>query len=527
MRKHLLLAPIFLLTATALFAQAGSLDLTFSGNGKQMTAIGTSTSYAWTVALQPADQKILLAGSCYGNLPGGQGLTIGIVRYLTDGTLDNSFGTNGKATPGIPNRSLFPSSILVQSDGKILVAGRAGANSMDTLFLTRLTSTGFVDNSFGSGGWVFLPRYGGGSLAFQSDGKIVVSSSYVEGNGDVKTNKIDLALLRFTAGGALDNTFGSGGSVITNAGGQDYGGQVAVLADGHIVVSGSRGSDTALALRYTNTGALDPTFGVGGIAVITVGNPPQHCSGGGLAIQSDGKIVLSGQYQTTGNELDVLVVRLNANGTLDNTFAGNGKRGVSFHANSGAVGVAMGGSGKIVVGVAVYDNPGHYGACRLLSDGSLDPDYGTGGITSFTWSGGQIVDAYAMARQNDGQLLVAGSVNDEFGIMRIRGSGTNPTAIRDSAMAAAGGNKFLSPSSSTGVRLFPNPATSQLQVTGLPAETPVLLTVTDAAGTPVLRQRTAGDNVLLDISRLAPGAYVLTITASNSRKSLTFVKTAR
>lgn len=526
MRKRLHLLFFFQLAGLLLFAQAGALDLSFSGNGKQMTAVGTSFSYAWTVALQPTDQKILLAGTCVANLPGGTGYAIGVVRYLTNGAIDNTFGTNGRAIAGIVNRSLYPASILVLSNGNMLIAGRAGGNSLDTLFLTRLTATGFVDNTFGSAGWVFLPKYGGGSLSLQADGKIIVGGCHVEGSGDAKRDKVNLALLRFSADGTPDNTFGSGGSVITDAGGQDFSCGVALTQDGHIVLGGQRGSDTLLALRYTSAGALDPTFGVGGITAVTVGNPPQQCGAFGMTLQSDGKILLCGDYVTQASELDVLVLRLNENGTLDNSFAGNGKKGVSFGSAAHGLGVALETNGKIVVGVgATIGSKGAYGVCRLTTTGALDNTFGTNGIASYTWSGNGLVDAYAMAQQRNGQILVVGSSSDEFAAMRFLGSGTNLTATAE-AVTTGPGNKFPA-STPQDIQLFPNPATSQLQVTGLPADGPSLLTVTDMSGKISLQQRSAGGNVLLDISRLAPATYVLTISSATTQRSLPFIKSSR
>jgi len=508
------------------WAQAGSLDLSYSGNGKQMTQVGLHYSYAYAISLQ-ADSKILMAGYCDApNLA-----AIGIVRYLPNGTLDNSFGSGGKAVIGVAGRTLIGGDVLQQPDGKLLVSGSAVIGSYDTFFITRLTPTGVVDNSFGTAGWTFLPHYGAGCLTLQPDGKILAGGRHVEGAGNIKSDKRNYALIRLNANGTLDNTFGSGGTVITDVGGQDEGGRIALLSDGRILFAGEEGQDSLQVLRYLSNGVLDLTFGANGLTNVTVGNQ-DNCGLSGMTVQSDQKIVLAGYYITPAGERDVLVVRLQSNGVMDLGFAGNGKKGISFNMpQAQAVGVAMGSNGKIVVGVSAYPmgGPGRFGACRLLSDGTLDAGYGTGGITSFSWTGGNgIINATCMARQPDGQLLIGGYNSDEFSSMRILGSGTNSSAAGDTETTTPPGNKLLSTPAPPSITVFPNPAASQLRVTGLPVEGPVLLTVADPAGRIVLRQRTNGGNVLIDISRLAPATYVLTITSTaSSRQSLSFVKAAR
>jgi uncharacterized delta-60 repeat protein len=525
MRIRLLLLGLFQSLHFLLLAQAGSLDLSYSGNGKQMTQVGLHYSYAYGISLQ-ADKKILMAGYCDApNLA-----AIGIVRYLPNGSLDNSFGSGGKASVGVTGRTLIGGEVLQQPDGKLLVSGSSVIGSYDTFFITRLTPTGVVDNTFGTAGWTFLPHYGAGSLTLQPDGKILAGGRHVEGAGNIKSDKRNFALIRLNANGTLDNTFGSGGTVITDVGGQDEGGVIALLSDGRILFSGERGQDSLEVLRYLSNGALDPTFGANGLTSVTVGNE-DLCGLGGMTVQPDQKIVLAGYYITPAGERDVLVVRLQSNGVLDLGFAGNGKKGISFNMpQAQAVGVAMGSNGKIVVGVSAYPSggPGRFGACRLLSDGSLDASYGTGGITSFSWTGGNgIINATCMARQPDGQLLIGGYNSDEFSSMRILGSGTNSSAAGDVGTAATKGNQLLSSPAIPTINVFPNPAAGQLRIIGLPADEPVLLTVADLTGRIVLQHRTTGGNVLLDISRLAPASYALTIAGATTHQALSFVKASR
>jgi hypothetical protein len=187
--------------------------------------------------------------------------------------------------------------------------------------------------------------------------------------------------------------------------------------------------------------------------------------------------------------------------------------------------------------VAGYSQPSdisqsQWAICRLDQFGSLDNTFGSGGKVLANWTGQECL-ASGVALQKDGRIVVAGfGANDrtntsQMGVMRFLGK-----SIGQISIAAAGDSisskSNLFPDIVPGIKLFPNPASSQLRVTGLPTDGPVLLTVTNLAGNTVLQQRNGDGNVLLDISRLAPATYVLTITsAAGRRQSLPFVKTAR
>jgi uncharacterized delta-60 repeat protein len=201
------------------------------------------------------------------------------------------------------------------------------------IILIRLNSNGTLDNTFGIGGTVtyngpsngvdWIPE-NGNSLALQPDGKIVVVGS------SLNWINWDVLVLRFNSNGTLDNTFGTEGAVTYNspANSDDFGNGVALQGDGKVVVVGERFSWSsywdALLLRYNSNGTLDTTFGTGG-AVTYNGPSNDDDYAYGVALQKDGKIVVvGGSYYSWTSLGDALVLRYNSNGTLDTNFGTGG-----------------------------------------------------------------------------------------------------------------------------------------------------------------------------------------------------------
>jgi uncharacterized delta-60 repeat protein len=227
------------------YTSTGALDTSFNGTGKVTTPIGSSFDYGNSVALQ-SDGKIVVAGTSNDD--------IALVRYTSTGALDTSFNGTGKVTTPIGSSFDYGQSVAVQSDGRIVVAGFSyNASSNYDFALVRYTSTGALDTSFNGTGKVTTPIGSGGdfgsSVVVQSDGKIVVAGSTFNASENT-----DFALVRYTSTGALDTSFNGTGKVTTPIGSSsDEGYSVAVQSDGKIVVAGYsyNGSNDDFALvRY-------------------------------------------------------------------------------------------------------------------------------------------------------------------------------------------------------------------------------------------------------------------------------------
>ena len=214
--------------------------------------------------------------------------------------------------------------VIQPTDGKIVIAGYTNTFGSNDVTLVRLNSDGSFDGTFNGGQAQIVSRTGddrGLAMALQSDGKIVVAG-YTDTFG---TN--DILVMRFNADGSLDTTFNfsilggrpSGGVQIINRSGDERAKAVAIQGDGKIIVTGTStvfGSNDVLVLRLDANGSLDPTFNNGGSQIISRTGDDRACA---VALQPDGKIVVAGYTDALGSN-DVQVLRLNANGDLDTTF---------------------------------------------------------------------------------------------------------------------------------------------------------------------------------------------------------------
>jgi len=254
-----------LLPSPALAQSPGDLDSTFDGDGKVTTDFGgsgSSTQSIGALALQP-DGKIVAAGTGYED----GSSHFALARYQADGSLDPTFDGNGKVTTGLnPYTNVAVRALALQPDGKILVAGAGDGDNSDTInfALIRYNADGSLDSSFGDEGKL-IPGFDFFYLKtfiLQPDGKIVVA-----GNPPYDSGTNDFTLVRYEANGSLDLTFGGDGKVTTDFGGTaDVANALALQPDGKLVAAGVRYEPLALEpykfalARYNPDGNLDPSF---------------------------------------------------------------------------------------------------------------------------------------------------------------------------------------------------------------------------------------------------------------------------
>jgi uncharacterized delta-60 repeat protein len=257
-------------------AAAGDLDPSFGTGGKVITPIspGNGVDTARGVAVQ-SDGRIVAAGHTFND---STGIDFALVRYNADGTLDTTFGTSGKVTTNtsISNGEDIAYAVAIQSNGRIVAAGYAfnTATSGDFV-LARYNSDGTLDTTFGTGGKAITNFNIFGSfdqahaVAIQTDGKIVAAG----------LSSSDFALARYNEDGTLDATFGTGGKVTTNISpinADDAIHAVTIQADGRVVAAGyanngATGSDPDFALaRYNADGTLDTSFGTAGRVIVSL-----------------------------------------------------------------------------------------------------------------------------------------------------------------------------------------------------------------------------------------------------------------
>ncbi len=303
------------------------------------------------------------------------------------------------------------------------------------MLIVRLLSNGQLDETFGDQGKVIKTLFGQDesvrSIALQSDGRIVIVGSAYE----VGYNRLHMVVMRLLANGEMDLTFNGTGFRLFDQGG--FSGRASLIqADGKVIAVGGNGGDIVM-LRLDSDGSSDATFGSNGRYVFRLGNNQVNFVED-ATLQADGKILLSGSVQSTSGSTTRLmaVARVNVNGVLDATFNGTGWAGISFGGNSWnyANAVALDSSGTVVIGGSTRLSNGYgadYAVARFLSDGTLD--------TSFDEDGKVVInieEAAGGSRSEDiatdlsisgGKIVVAGSSTLSFAFQSLARLNTNGT----------------------------------------------------------------------------------------------------
>ncbi|HEY6328788.1 MAG TPA: hypothetical protein VI756_05590 [Blastocatellia bacterium] len=335
-------------------------------------------------------------------------------RQSSAGQLDPTFDTGGIVTAFF-GAATFGNSVVQQSDGKLVIAGlslqlSASDEALGGTEVQRYNADGTVDTSFGNLGTVtFGPAAGFGisTMALQSNGQIVLLGS--------DASDTDFELIRLNTDGSIDGTFGGIGQVITSFGVPAVGLALAIQPDGDIIAGGGAGNFAALA-RYNPDGSLDSTFGTNGLVQF------QNSSALvlSLALQANGQIIVGGisgagifflfNFLGVIQGAQFMVARLNSNGTLDTQFATGGVSLLSIGAGAMVSQVALQSNGQIVAGGISEQTNGvlDFALARYNTDGSLDTAFGSAGEVVANFDG-QSDAIFGLAIQPDGKLVAAGA----------------------------------------------------------------------------------------------------------------------
>lgn len=419
-------------------AQAGVLDSTFSADGKQTTAIGSGSDFVYASAIQ-ADGKIVLGGASV--ISGGnQGFAL--ARYNTNGSLDNTFGTGGTVVTNFYNYDDQANAIVIQPDGKIIAAGYANPSSVNTLkdfALVRYKTDGTLDSTFGTNGKV-LTNFPVGyddiiyAVTLQSDGKIVVA-----GNSDeINFGYDQIALARYKPNGSLDSTFGTNGLVTLPTGNGDKANAIAVQPDGKILVAGEYYNAELALIRFDTTGALDNTFGTGGIAHNNVGNAIDI--GYDIEILGNGKILVAATVDNAGGYYKFGLVRYTDTGVLDGSFGTGGSVITDFFGlDDQCRAMAVQSDGKIVlVGFCGNGTNKDFALARYTANGVADSTFGTFGKVTTAFGTGNDA-AYTVAIQPDNKIVAAGygvTSNSDFAVARYKPGCTASTFTQNPVLCS-------------------------------------------------------------------------------------------
>jgi uncharacterized delta-60 repeat protein len=388
-----------------LYAQPGTLDKSFGDNGIALTKIGPRDNSIFSLAIQQ-DAKIISAGGIYN----GSNYEFALARYDTNGVLDQGFGLNGIVTTNISPRDNCAFSIIIQADGKLVLAGYAFNGSYYDFALARYNNNGSLDSTFGLNG-IVITSFGKTSIiyssAFESDGKIIavgcLGSPYSPG-------KNIFALCRYNIDGHLDETFGTGGKVLTELGSvDDVAKSVKIRKNGKIVVCGwsYKGLEPNFALvQYNYDGTLDETFGNEGSIVTSI---PLTSSAWSLAIQNNEKIIVVGDSYDGLHE-NFTLVRYNSNGAIDTLFGSKGSVVTKIgQGDNSARAVNLQLDGKILVsGYSLDSNlKKDFALVRYDSIGNLDESFGLKGIVTTNITPFDDL-GYSSIIQANGKIIIGG-----------------------------------------------------------------------------------------------------------------------
>jgi uncharacterized delta-60 repeat protein len=432
----------------------GALDAGFGIGGKRTVNFG-GTDRATHVAVAP-DGRIVAIGAT--DATGGGDFAV--ARLTADGNPDTSFGSGGQTTLGTTAAvNDIGAGVAVLPNEQIVVTGYGGAGQD---FITRrLNADGTVDGTFAGTGTSTVD-FGGvetvSAMARQPDGGLVlVGSTNSVGGGD-------FAIARLNADGSPDTGFSGDGRQTVDFGGADAANAVDLTADGKIVVAGQGGPGSDLVVTRLNPdGSVDTSFAPAGAgkAFVDFGGTD---AANGVAVQPDGKIVLDGSTSAVGTG-DAAVARLDAAGSLDPSFSGDGKLTLGYGAaNEQGLALALQSNGKILA-FAQGGPASDFELTRLAPDGSFDTTFGTSDTATVDFGGAEFDGDVAL--QPDGQIVTVGS--------------TNATDGGDMAFARLQGDPVAAPPTSTSTS-----ATTTSPTPPPPPQPAFLLALAHVRGTPVI-----------------------------------------
>lgn len=379
-----------------------TLHTGFSGDGLHTTNFGGPVSVN-AVAVAPGG-NIVIAGSYNGQIL--------VARYSSAGALDTTFNTTGVGAVDATDRLEQATGVAVQPDGKIVVVGFSGLDAGRDFVAARLNPDGTMDTTFGVGGVSTSDLSGTGdadfatAVALSSSGKIFVTgSARVAGNFQFTTMCLNSL-------GSPESSFGAGGVVKTDFGVGDDQAFGVVLSGTDILITGSsqHATHTSVAVaRYHSSGALQTSFGLGGIRGIDV--PVGEGSGRSIAVQSDGRIVIGFDANDPATDVKTWgAARLTAAGASDVTFNGSGLQTTTLPTTTYPLaGMVLEANGMIILGGTLASGSiTVFGAVRFDSSGAQDSSFGSSGVGLTAFSRTTISVGGAMTQQTDGKIVFAG-----------------------------------------------------------------------------------------------------------------------
>ena len=512
-------AALGLLCLGTLQAQPGTLDPGFNGTGYVIQPVNDLEGVQ-RIVMQP-DQKIITLGMSWDANFTAHAYAF---RYLPDGSLDTDFATDGVFSHELDNEALLYSAV-VKNDGRILLVGTTTDYQKYRIMLIQLNSDGTLDTGFGSGGVVtslVSPAANSAEdmafdVALDGDGRILVCGSSSDEN-----NVRRPVVVRFTSTGELDTTFGDQGvaTIPVMAVGASAFKAFQLQPDGRIVAAGFFGETelwyTLLIVRFNADGSLDETFSDDGIVKHNHGNVDDAAYD--IELTADGSILVAGKTVTVTYDYSALLMKFTPNGEVDESFGDSGAVVEDLDLYDYAWELELQPDGRILMAGTSGEGPPNsfdMAVWKYAPDGSRDITFGNNGF-----SAPAIPDRYAMiyglALQADGRVLVGGQArteNNENHFLLARLENDLSSGIADRQGAIA-------------APVMPNPAAAGSTITILTdapvtADARILLHAMDGRLVHihrVTRYGNATDRIQLQLpGGLGAGAYTLTLLQGEMR----------
>jgi len=387
---------LIFLTAFVYSANAQTtLDSSFGTTGAVVTnfGFGPTNDVGQVLAIQ-ADGKILLAGR--------SGDKSAIARYKTNGTLDSSFGTNGRETflfnPAGTAEGI--TDLIILPDGSLVVAGIG----YQYAFVSKVSANGTIDAGF-TLAMKTSPGSGNSKIGRQSDGKIVWATHFYSSG---------TSITRLSESGLGDAGFSSSFDPDLRLSDME------MLSTDEFLLAGTEQNSFALA-KYSASGLKQGITGIIGFGAFS--------SAQAVAVQADGKIIIAGSTSVSSGT-DFAVARLLPDGSLDNSFSGDGKVTTDFAELDGGNSVLVQADGKIVVSGWRQAIPGDtvFASVRYLSSGLPDVCYGNNSKLLIDLPSSM---SFASALQSDGKIVFGGFSNLDFALARYESNAQPTTWYRD------------------------------------------------------------------------------------------------
>lgn len=344
------------------FNSDGNIDTSFGVNGFVDSILFTEVG-GWNMMKIQSDDKIIVTG----NLNNNGSWNFATARFNANGTIDTTFGTNGYAVTdfGAINGE-SSTTVEIQNNGAILVGGYMSQNSLD-VGIVRYFPNGTIDTTFGTNGKFMynfgtttIPSTSGMSsdqisaIRVNSAGKIIIGVS--TNVNAVADNQSKFGFICLNSNGTLDTTFGSNGQKVVDFGGDDAIANIRLTSDDKIIATGRHdykiGTTPYIKIaisKLLENGDFDINFGNNGIVLANRDDSNLYDFSNDLSIQSDGKIICFGFTPNITNTVaSFLIIRFNADGTIDNTFNSIGYKTIDFNNNASPNTFLIQNDGKIV-----------------------------------------------------------------------------------------------------------------------------------------------------------------------------------